>query len=137
MSEGLAAALSIFQVAGLLLVARGFWPMLLGSSDRRVHHMAWGVSAMVTAIALRSAYWDVLPILMGSAWHPGGPFGRAAPNIVFGLLVVASVYHKLALLREMIPAEERTRYSLLSAPFYPRTICVTRLAAALRDVWRK
>lgn len=137
MSEGLAAALSIFQVAGLLLVARGFWPMLTSSSDRRVHHMAWAVAAMVTAIALRTSYWDVLPILMGRDWHPGGPFGRGVPNTAFGALVMLSVYHKLALLREMIPAEERARYSLISAPFYPKKICVTRLAAALREVWRK
>lgn len=137
MTEGMAAALSIFQVAGLVLVARGFWPMLTNSNDRRVHHMAWGITFMVLAIAFRSAYWDILPVLLGSAWPVGGPFGRSAPNIAFGLLVLISLYHKLSLLREMIPAEERARYSLLSAPFYPKQICVIRFAAALRDAWRK
>ncbi|KEP67813.1 hypothetical protein DL1_19615 [Thioclava dalianensis] len=137
MTNELAAALSIFQVAGLALVARGFWPMLQNSTDRRVYHMSWGVTMMVIAISFRSAYWDILPVLCGGFWPAGGPFGRAAPNLVFGTMVLISLYHKLSLLREMIPENERGRYSLLSAPFYPKHICVIRLAAALRDAWRK
>ena len=137
MGEFVAAALSVLQVAGLILVGRGFWPMLRNSDSRQVYHMAWGVVVMVAAISARTIYWDILPVLLQGAWVDGGPLGRSVPNIVFGVMILVSLWHKLRLLLVMIPEEDRGRYSMLSAPFYPRSICIIRLAAALRSAWRQ
>ena len=113
--------------AGLLiaLVVRGFIFMALRRDGTAVHYLSTGIVLVFICAGARAFYWDALPSLMAligpdtwPIWHAA--VGRALPNLVFNLIWIAGSVMMLILLRQLIPLHERSKYSIWTAPWYPR-----------------
>jgi hypothetical protein len=122
MIEYISAAVATVQTALLVLVTRGFFPLIRQKTDSAIYHLSIGVTAILLALAVRAFYWDALRVLTGpEAWLAfATAVGRPIPNTVFGLVVIYGLWHMLCLLHTLIPAEDRKDYSVWTAPFYPR-----------------
>ena len=134
-------AFALALAGSTALVIRGFLPVALRPDGSAVHHLSVGVILLLAALGARTIYWDALPVMLDwiepgtwRAWHQ--QVGRPLPNMIVGLIVAAGIRHMLMLQWLLIPAPERARYSILTAPFYPRSICIVRGVHALRRKWR-
>lgn len=140
--EMFAWGVAIALASLMALVVRGFLPVALSNDGTAVYHLSVGVILVLVAAALRTIYWDVMPVILNwiepglwRHWH--GRVGRQIPNIIMGLIFAAGVRHMLVLQWLLIPEPDRHRYSVLTAPFYPQRICIVRSVAALKRAWRK
>lgn len=129
--EMIAGAVALAVATMMALIVRGFLPILLRPDGPAVHHLSAGMVLMLTAVALRSIYWDILPVLgFEKAFHP-------VPIILFGAMMLRAGYHLLRVQLLLIPKVDRGRYSIWTAPFYPRRLSLIRGVDALRRAWRK
>ena len=135
-------AVALMLAVTMALVARGFLPVAMRADGSPVYPLSAGVVLIFTASALRALYWDVMPLALDavyngswSAWH--GMVGRPIPNIVLGLLFIWGGRHLLVLFWLLIPEHARCRYSILTAPFYPRAAPMCRAIVSLLVRWRR
>lgn len=139
--EPVAWAVAITVVVTMALVGRGFLPVALRADGSTVYHLSAGVVLVFCASALRAIYWDVMPLIAGlyyegawQDWH--AMVGRPLPNIIFGLLFILGGRHLLILFFLLIPEPDRVRYTILTAPFYPRSASL-RAVVAMLTWWRR
>lgn len=135
-------AVALMLATTMALVARGFLPVAMRADGSPVYHLSAGVVLIFTASALRALYWDVMPLALDAAhegswaaWH--AMVGRPIPNITLGLLFIWGGRHLLVLFWLLIPDHARGRYSVLTAPFYPRAAPMCRAIVALLVRWRR
>lgn len=135
-------AVALMLAVTMALVARGFLPVAMRADGSPVYHLSAGVVLIFTASALRALYWDVMPLALDavysgswSVWH--GIVGRPIPNIVLGLLFIWGGRHLLVLFWLLIPEHARCRYSILTAPFYPRAAPMCRAIVSMLVRWRR
>lgn len=129
--EMIAGAVALAVAAMMSLVVLGFLPILLRPYGPVVHHLSAGIVLLLTAVALRSIYWDLMPVMgFENAFHP-------VPIILFGAIMLRAGYHLLRVQLLLIPEFDRGQYSIWTAPFYPRRLALIRGMNALRRAWRK
>lgn len=96
------------------LVGRGLVAHLGGGRDDATNRLAAGLLLVFLAFALRSGF----VIARGVMGWIGGH--SIAFNFAADLLFVWGVWNLLVLLWLLIPIEERGRWSVWTAPFYPK-----------------
>lgn len=108
------ALIALLAGLGGLLILRGFLPIFAHWRNRdAVWHLAGGIILTLGPIAARLAYWAYMPIELRQM------IGKAPPNVLTGLIALVGVFLLLKLQWLIIPEHERSRYSILSAPWYP------------------
>ena len=101
----IAGALSV-----LMMVAfRGY---ALTWSNRTVDHLGAALFWLATQALGRAVWWDLF-----------GGFGLGeTANWFWNLMAIYACYHALKGFYLLIPVNERARYNILTAPFYPRNL---------------
>lgn len=134
---------AIILASTMGLVIRGFLYIALAKDGTAVYHLGRGVVLILMALALRAVYWDGLPALFNAvggagAWSDWVRFsGKPLPNIATGALAIVGTWHMLKVQWLLIPEADRPRYSILSAPFYPRRAMFSRCLVLMRRRRRK
>ncbi|WP_273280963.1 hypothetical protein [Pseudooceanicola atlanticus] len=134
---------SIPSVLILALVARGFVPFSVQAATPELKLFSRGMLWMIGTFMLRTAYWGTVRgtviAIDPDAWRAwsevvnGPDHVNAAFNIGF---TIGGIYLLRGFL-EMIPDDERHRWSVLTAPFYPGGLCVGRLTRHFSLKWRQ
>ena len=125
----------------LLLAARGLLPMALSANDSTVYHLSSGIALILLAGALRTLYWDALPTILDLVF-PGlsalwkSEVGRLLPNLINGVICIMGARHLLIVQLMLIPERDRHHYTIWTAPFYPKRMCLTCSIDRLRDYFR-
>lgn len=107
--------ISAVLVGVWVLVIRGFLPIFLRPDGTAVWHLAASFVVMSSAVGARMAYWSFVPIIIRQE------VGKGIPNTLFGIGLLYGMFLVLRLLWLIIPEHDRTRYSLLTAPWYPHS----------------
>lgn len=133
---------SVPVVAALALAMRGFWPYSLKHPTRELRLFFTGMMLIIGGKALLILYWStfrgVIIDLDPELWHRivlatgGARWINTGFNVVF---FIGAVYMLMAF-KEMIPAHERDRWSIWTAPFYPHGWCVRRKVNRLSGKWK-
>ena len=117
---------ALAAIVALLLVARGFLPLVQLWRGDFLGYVASGLTISTVSLLLRMTHWDVLRAFVDDAvwlsWRTatGGAMVNAIPNIgvVIGCLCLLKARWLL------IPAEDRHNWNLFTAPFYPARRCI-------------
>jgi len=109
------AILAATALLGGVLVARAFLPNLRANAPDPLHSLATAMMLAACAYFLRSAYWDIIWL-----FRSGGS-GRPGINTFINLIVLLAEYYALRARLLIIPESERHKWSILTAPFYPKS----------------
>ena len=133
---------SVPAVAVLALVLRGLWPFWTHHAGKdELFFFCRGLGWIIGSFLARTLYWGTLRgtvIAMDPEWWrtwSGWISGPDWVNAIFNLGLCVGAYHVLRAFQAMIPEEERGRWPLFRAPFYPHGTCFKRLARWYVRVW--
>lgn len=108
------------------LTAYAYWPYVWRAVSIPVGRMAAGVFAFVSIMACRLLWWDVIATNLSEAQRV---YVRTADwlgitpwvwiNTSFNTLWIIACYVVLSSIYMSIPAQERPKWHVLTAPFYP------------------
>ncbi|WP_417261696.1 hypothetical protein [Celeribacter sp.] len=133
MSLNYFSALTAFLV--LLLVARGFLPLLSMRKRDFLSYATLGIALIASATIGRAAYWDLTRLVVGpevwAAWVDAS--GGVTVNVVPNIMVLAGGVALLKARFLLIPEEDRANWNLFTAAFYPARKCI---AVRIGSVWR-
>jgi hypothetical protein len=123
-------ALLVFEMALLVLVAKGFWPFVLDKdASHRLRNLGIAVQVLTITTGLRVFWWDIMPMI----FHADTltvvrdiTGNRLVPNMIFALLTSLACLTMLRTLWLLIPKEDQKYYTIFTAPFYPRLHGVLR-----------
>ncbi|WOI58377.1 hypothetical protein [Palleronia sp. LCG004] len=120
------------------LVGYGFVRLSI-RGEGLVRHLATGLLLMHLAVFTRTLYWDGIRNFMDpELWARWSNFsGGTAVNVVFNTMVIFAGYHSLKALKLAIPEEDRDRFSLLGAAFYPRLRMIESMSSMLKKRQRR
>lgn len=109
--------LAILTLLGGALCARAFLPHVRLLGPRPVDNLARGLLICAFSAFPRTAFWDL-------AWPGLRDFltGGAVTNAVFNGVMCVGLYFILRARWLTIPEEERGRYNLITAAFYPSNL---------------
>lgn len=113
----LEAVLSIvFGVMGILIIW-GFWPLAWGPRGTLgVRSLARAVLLLSLAVVIRILYYSGVFVSIETIVY----VGKNIPNILTSSILIFGGYYMLRVLYLTIPEAERSGWSLVTAPFYPR-----------------
>lgn len=127
---------AIFAVLTMLLVARGFFPLLSVRKKDFLAYATMGVTLLVSATMLRMGYWDMVGDLVPRAsWrHFASALGGKTVNVIPNLMTVVAGLFLLKARLLLIPETDREsgRWNLLTAAFYPAHKCIVVRLSMLR-----
>lgn len=123
----LEGVLSVIAMVGALLLIWGMLPIIraesrLASRNLMVGVMILLVSGLVRRIWFGPAYWILSrthPDLWDGLTYMLGP---RSPHLYQSLWLLASLFFFYRFTWFLIPSDERARYNLLTAPFWPRHV---------------
>lgn len=135
---GLNEATALFAVVIMGLVARGFIPLVFThQKDDILSYLSKGVAVLVASQVLRLVYWDWVHSA-GLRYYPElwetwlAMSRQLAVNVVPNLMLVCAGYYFLKARWLLIPDEDRDKWSILSAPFYPARHVVSITLSKIR-----
>lgn len=114
------AMMAIVVLIGGLLCARAYLPHidLMGSNPS--DYLARGMVLSALSIGPRVLYWDVVGQLMGgSLIKIQGALYGVPVNLLFNLVLLWGIHSILKARYLSIPEEDRSKYTVFSAVFYP------------------
>ena len=128
-------------VAILALVLRGLMPFWTRHEDKEdLYHFAKGLGWIIGVFLLRTFYWGTVRgvvVQVDPALWQGWSEVINGPDWINGLFNIGlciGCWHVLRAFYAMIPAQDRGKWTVLSAPFYPHGWCFKRVADRyLRD----
>jgi len=119
------ALLSLF--CGLLML-RGGVSLLVQADDRMLRHLGWATVLLVLGVIGRGVFWDLGPVALGDVWKDTvAALGGLRINTLFHAMTLLATWHFLRMIQMLIPIDDRPRWSIWRAPFYPRGLCVERV----------
>lgn len=111
----------------MLMVARGFVPLLSFGLARWVNWVLVGVISLLLTLAMRLIHWDMVAFAMGSDWENyRAMLGGKEFNAVFNVLTMIACFAMLRGRLLLIPEEDRHRWRWWSAWLHPRDSCIMR-----------
>lgn len=125
-------------IAALLLVARGFLPLVQMWRADFLGYVASGLTISSVSLLLRMTHWDILRTFVSDdvwlSWRTvtGGVAVNALPNL--GVMIGCVCLLKARWL--LIPEEDRGDWNLITAPFYPARRCIAVIFAR-RGLWAR
>lgn len=134
---------SIPAVLVLALVARGFIPFSSRAATEELRLFSNGMLWMIGAFMLRIFYWGTVRgtvlAIDPDLWRFWSEIvdGPDHINAMFNVGFMVGGVYILRGFHVMIPADERSKWSIISAPFYPGGWCARRLARTLSQRWRQ
>ena len=127
----------------LALVARGFIPFSTRAGTEELRLFSLGMLWMIGTFMLRTAYWGAVRSTVISInpglWRYWSEIvsGPDHVNAFFNIGFMIGGFYILRGFHVMLPAEERGKWSILSAPFYPGGWCVRRMSRLFSQKWRQ
>lgn len=121
--SGLTAVSAVAAMVMMLLVTIAFRGYIFKALSEPLDFIANGIWWFSVSMAARLALWDVTPIFTGQRLGAAGLNG-AYVNWIFTLSFVVGAWRVLHGFYLLIPDNERSRWTTLTAPFYPhRIVC--------------
>ena len=117
-------ATAIMAILGGLLCARGYFPHVKILGGSAANNLARGLGLSALGVFPRVFWWDLTRLLLGQEWWPvvRDLMGGVAINAGFNLILLAGVYFVLRARYLIIPEDERGRYNVITAAWYPKTV---------------
>ena len=112
---------AIMALIGGLLCARAYLPHIELMGKNPSDYLARGLVLSALSIGPRSLYWDVANHLMGDGFtQVQDALGGISINILFNLVLLWGIHSILKARYLSIPEEDRSKYTVFSAVFYPK-----------------
>lgn len=119
----LSTALAIIALIGGVLSARAFLPHVNVFGRSPSSNLARGLVLAAASVGPRTFYWDVMKNFLGPNWAVVRDLmGGNTVNILFNLVLLLGIYYILKARLLTIPDEERWRYNIITAAFFPSGI---------------